>query len=734
MDHIFISYQRANEKEASELAARLRSEQINVWQDLSGEEYGIPYSVKWWEAIEEALYNALCAIIIRTEKWEKSSPCSKECELIVNNQIPAMQIAEEEFSDLDQLVARIKQWYGKEVLANDNKQRAYLFSQAYRYGKDRKISHLLPGKIGILEAITQYHDYASLSEYARDPSFASGNPKAKANMFAFLRKAKRKLLCEQMIKLFMFALGIVGLVLLCIVIAALPHIIRSSNGADYTAKANAAIDLIRDISEYDPIASISLLSNDPSAQYLDVQASFRFIQPLMCELLDKKYPCDFFPAGSDDALAVQQLETADVPVAYNAETGAFTLDCGGRSVTLMLDCAPTTYCYARERNELLVAADNLILVYDMDGAMQAIPLVYNFETLSKVLYKDDRIFGITDSGNVVCWDDPIQRKAFSYSLSEGTLLKNGSAAYLLGGDLVIQTDKREEAIHLPYNDISAFAFSTDEKYAAVASQDHDSGNRMLVIDLESKSIIADHEIPCTIWSIAFAKEDGYLFAAGYDAVLRYQWHTGTVAASNAAGGFYSVIAYRDHVVVSTVDGLVAEFDADLRQITNWAEIVPGLVPPKQLAVSDSNGAVFAANRGGNTIGGCRRVKLSNGSIYRIALEAESGLLSNTSVSVSDDGEFVAFGYPNGKVTVWSVDTLNLLYSNWTVAEQIIAVRFGDDCLYGFGKSGTVYRFDFQGLVQMIDANTVYSYWNDYLKAAAKIHQRMYELKLTYISP
>ena len=42
--------------------------------------------------------------------------------------------------------------------------------------------------------------------------------------------------------------------------------------------------------------------------------------------------------------------------------------------------------------------------------------------------------------------------------------------------------------------------------------------------------------------------------------------------------------------------------------------------------------------------------------------------------------------------------------------------------------------DFQGLVQKIDEITVYSYWNDYLEAAAKIHQRMYELKLTYISP
>ena len=58
MNHIFISYQRSSEAWTTELAGRLREKGIAVWQDLSGKETGIPYSVKWWEIIEQALYRA----------------------------------------------------------------------------------------------------------------------------------------------------------------------------------------------------------------------------------------------------------------------------------------------------------------------------------------------------------------------------------------------------------------------------------------------------------------------------------------------------------------------------------------------------------------------------------------------------------------------------------------------------------------------------------------------------
>ena len=180
--------------------------------------------------------------------------------------------------------------------------------------------------------------------------------------------------------------------------------------------------------------------------------------------------------------------------------------------------------------------------------------------------------------------------------------------------------------------------------------------------------------------------------------------------------------------------MVAQFGSDLRRQTDWTEITLQCLPAKQLAVSDLYGTVFAACRGGNTIAGCRRINLETGEIHRLALEAEEGMPSSNCVAVSMDGEFVAYGFPNGRVTVWSADTLNKLLVQQPAAEPIIALRFEKDGLNALGKSGTVYRIEFGGLVRKVEAETVTEYWNAYAQKAAAIHRRMYELGLTYITP
>ena len=58
MDHIFISYSRKDEEQVNAFVERLRGFGFEVWQDVSGKRSGIPYSVKWFEVIEEAIYTA----------------------------------------------------------------------------------------------------------------------------------------------------------------------------------------------------------------------------------------------------------------------------------------------------------------------------------------------------------------------------------------------------------------------------------------------------------------------------------------------------------------------------------------------------------------------------------------------------------------------------------------------------------------------------------------------------
>lgn len=78
MDHIFISYSRKDESQVSSFVEELRKSGFEIWQDLSGKRSGIPYSVKWFEVIEEAIITAAGAIIFNTKAWTQSSPCQDE--------------------------------------------------------------------------------------------------------------------------------------------------------------------------------------------------------------------------------------------------------------------------------------------------------------------------------------------------------------------------------------------------------------------------------------------------------------------------------------------------------------------------------------------------------------------------------------------------------------------------------------------------------------------------------
>ena len=68
MNHIFISYSRRDSAFVNRIADLLRKEEIPVWQDISGKSSGIPFSTKWFSAIEEALHTSAGALVFRSEK------------------------------------------------------------------------------------------------------------------------------------------------------------------------------------------------------------------------------------------------------------------------------------------------------------------------------------------------------------------------------------------------------------------------------------------------------------------------------------------------------------------------------------------------------------------------------------------------------------------------------------------------------------------------------------------
>ena len=735
MNHIFISYQRKSEKQVTELAVRLRAEGMDVWQDLSGKETGIPFSVKWWEVIRGALYGAMGAIVIKTWPWVKSKPCSAEYRLIRANRIPKLTIKDTEFRDMDALVQKIRNWYDTKVKTEENLKRTYLFTQAYRMEKDRNISHLLPGKIGFLSAWGQYRRFSNLEKYMKSEKLADNRPRLGKRMASFLGKAKRKIVREQAIRGLVILGGIAGIVMLIMVIQMLPNILRKTYESDYRGKDTAAFDMMADISGYDPVSTISLLTNDKVSKNFDPNRSFFFMQRIMAELLSRRYPTDFYAAGSMEAEAAKSLESPDYAVRYDSAAGTATITADGREITLMQDCAPQAYCYVPERNELIIASDRKIRAYDLDATAYPVALEYNFEEIRSVTAEGDRINGITVKGDVVCWNNPIPEKAVRRKLQRAALLRGGNAAYIGEEGLIIQRGGAENVCPVPFACSGAIAASADGRLIAAAGTNGEGKDCMALVDPESGETIRLWETPGAAFDMALTRDGKWLYAVTGSTLMRIDTLTGEAVSVQAEDKlYYTLAAYGDHLVAGRTDGMIAEFGSDLRRTGEWTEITVNQAPVKQLAVSESNGTAFAACRSGNTIAGCRRITLADGTVHHLALEAESGMISNNCVAVSEDGAFVAYGFPNGRVCVWTTDTLNELFEYRPAAEPLICLRFEGDGIYALGQSGTVYRTEFGGLVRKVEQGSVEEYWKAYTDKAVAIHRRMFELGLTYINP
>ena len=135
MNHLFVSYSRKDEALVTAVVQLLRSEGFDVWQDISGKTSGIPYSTKWFAAIEEALYTSAGAVTFESEAWSKSNPCKQERALIDNLSIPLFKVDFEGDADEatpETLAAQIAKWARTDVYSSEeNDLRTWILSSVH---------------------------------------------------------------------------------------------------------------------------------------------------------------------------------------------------------------------------------------------------------------------------------------------------------------------------------------------------------------------------------------------------------------------------------------------------------------------------------------------------------------------------------------------------------------------------------------------------------------------------
>lgn len=746
MAHLFVSYKRENEEIVSAVASRLKESGHEIWQDTSGKSAGIPFSTKWFEVIQDAIFTAEGAIIFKTSEWEKSEPCKKEYAMIQARKLKHIIIETEhiDVEAIDGIVEQIESWYRNEIKTYD-KDITSLLTQVYHFMQNPKAHIVYPEREvlrkykglawenGFFSTIPASYDELKKHEASPEAEFFSLG----TGVRLFLRKASRRQFRKRFI--------LVGLTLSAIaaiitaVVGAMTLITIISMNAELSQQ-RAVIRQIRDVAEHSPVEAIRFLRNEALFEGKDlfVSRSMFFL-----DLLNREYPAEIHPEGSEAALRYAELppliQSARYRVQLSGNSGIVTIASNNEDLSwqFILDERPYGYAWNEDGSLLAVWANNRVYVYDATLRGQPYALWGNSGTIVDVRWKNNRIAAVTESGNVVIWENPILPVTQQDNIWSGRIILNGYkpvALYVNNNELVKHSSEGMSRTYLDIGfDIDKFfiAVSEDGNLAAVSYTGNYGTDYIMTIDLEEMRILRHYPTNASIRDLVFDGNQRIIAACFFmEGVLALNLESGELRFSAPSESQYFAIApYRDGWLVSSVDGGLHRYDANLNLMAiSYPRFFSA---PRMIAISEEFGYAFFALHGGNNLFNIGKLNLETGARSIFPLPNDDTTASVTAVTVSDGGNFVALGHPNGRITVWDVFGLNLLQILDTVREPVYELRFSADNqrLYSLGESGTLYTQELTTLMPVRTEADALNFINTLTSKADALLHRLYEMGL-----
>lgn len=742
--HLFISYSRRDEQVVTAFAESLRAKGLEVWQDISGERSGIPYSTKWFEAIESAIHAADGAIIVDSAHWQASKPCHEERRMIEECDLPLLELTAEQLGqNLEDAVSMTLDWVSKRVQTESNYDRSFIVSRAFRFTKRHERSVLLP-KISGIKGTRRTLSYLREVSWDADRRFG---PSVASSIKDYVIHAKRRLILKQVVTTIAVVVGF-----LAVMSASLPEMILQNvmENEESDSRAAGYIAFVRGEIETNPAYALSLLSDSslvgtqdsPSA--LDPDRHALLMEEAMLDLLAVNYPEDFDKSGSPDAERIKGLTNqgpANVEISTDEGDGRVSITDLERGIQHEVVVSGPLSCWAvdEQGDYVALAADREVYLYDVDGYTDVVSLSGNHEPVDSLRFYDGNVCAITEKGNVITWDNPLMARStdrMGNAVIEADLEVdadgNPIGVFLDGGRLVVCGREGERAFSLPHPDgtpVGLLALSHDGSKVALAIDDVDDEHWLCVIDVASGELLLDIEMSPRLEGVTFSKDDTSVVGACMDGsgLVEVSVADGTMAQSDPSDFIgYTVVPYRDGYLLSGDLGQAIVYDGNLKPRTETFMLHNILAPAKQLAVSEDQGYAFMASRGGNHSIGCARANLANGELHEFALPTDDGMVSNTSVVTNADGSLVAFGYPDGSVRIWTTDDMDLVYEGRSMGEQVSALAFSTDgrTLHAMGGSGTLYDLEVGPMLEAFDSSDRYATWFRYVDMANAIEERL----------
>ena len=750
MNHIFVSYSRQDEKTVDSFVALMRKENINIWQDKSGAGSGIPFSTKWFDVIVEALYTAEGAIIFHSGSWDRSVPCSKEMGIMKKCCMPVLWLEIEDINrSSEEALQQVRDFIIDEVDTKRNHTRTNLISNSYSFKIGVDPYQLI--KYSKAFAVREHIHYLfvqlkRMSSLAKEMDFEHSDPDLYPAIQAYLRFAKgmtKRQLAGAAVGL---AASFAMMIYLASAAIAMPKSKEQMQKA-YDGMAQAGV--IEQMVGIDPLTATEKMiqydkGNITSESFFTLNNNSISIETA---ILPKRVKMN-----SDDkdikSFGINEVrkESDHFSLGLSKTVGSLTITdkSTGLSYTLNTSGAVDGYTWNEDGSELMYWTGNRLFLYDAEKTGYPIELSEIFQKITGAGFSREKgsseLAAYTEGGTLIVWDDPLPKQEMHRrGIGYGEFIDNygdPAVVYIDGKDIVINIANNEKSIQPEIaGKIMPEYYSVSHDSSKIAFMYQSEKQKIAIVDTETGKVLLDTETPYKPTAVLFGPDDKSLYAVGYGGgLMKIDTDSGKVICSDDTLHYHNLTCFGDSIVTSDFYGNISIYDQHLKLKNDF--YITGRyfygVPFKSLAVAEEKGYLFTVNRGGGETKGCARYDLNTGEHDLFQRSVKNQVAANSAVAVSDNEEFVAFGYPDGSISIYETEHMYLAGELNGAGEYVAALYFSNngEKLYALGQSGTIYCWELRERKTTDNLSSMQENWGmlqqRYLSYAKKYYESIQE--------
>lgn len=709
MNHVFISYSRKDEAAVTRITSALKEKGYPIWQDISGPASGIPFSTKWFDIIEEAVYSASGAVIFDSPNWRQSDPCQQEYRLMqktgVSEHLTVISVAdidehfEEILDDTEDFIQRIQNDRG-------NDYRALVFSAAYAMKNGADPHQLVETHSGIRSGfqylmliIRMFAEREDLKDY--DPDF-----------YPYLDRYLKFALRSSLSRVFSLVFGI--LLIAAIAVYAIPARNVLHQGGFKTRSAindDAAVmnmkklrykDLITAVTEFNQMNAFSVIYDTLPSVVANTVQLLHTDMPVMVKLNDSEELLTEKSSGLSDRFLLS----------FSEQTGAFYISdlLNDTSRTVSTPSKVTSYVWNHNGTYLCYACGRDVFI--MSPYTYTMPMRFS-ESIYPV--SDIGFYMIEGKEQIVCisgtlalvYDIPFAERIIAREdIRQGKLLNTeGTAVYISDNRIWLNQNNKETQLDIGLSEQAVLHELAVYQNSYLAAAYVLSGeSHLLIYDLSRGVPLNDLTMDEDISQIVFCEDGSRVFAVCSDNHLHVIDTEGTeVNDIETDERILSICPYRNGIAVQ-LETYLAFYDRDLKMKKKNSIQTETYSSLNDMAASADDHLYMAENAAGKHIA-VVHTDVSGKKQETVYYDTEQNYAETVSVSVTDDAQYVLFGYDDGTIRIFADNGRYMLYEDRPLCESAVDQIFNPQTneLIILGASGTVYHLS----IEMPELNIEY---------------------------